>query len=103
MNIYLTGNGNEEVLERHRNELQALGHTVTTPMDVVAGDVSDAQNLINRLQHVLSQEVVLNTAPNDGEWMPGAAEEVKVARTAGLQVMPVLVFIRNYTNATTPA
>lgn len=93
MTIYLTGSDNRQQLLDAQSQLQALGHRVTTPYDVVDADWTEDANLLVRLQSVLGCELVATTNPGLGNWGPGADREVKVAHAANLPVKPVQILL----------
>jgi hypothetical protein len=95
MKLYVTGSGRQEELDLLCTQLRDRGHTTTTPFDVVDNDYTEAQNLINRCQEVLRNDMVVTTNPLAGEWLPGAEREVRVARAAEIPVTPGMKLLDN--------
>jgi hypothetical protein len=88
MKLYITGSSNQEDLLRLADKVKVQGHNPVTPYDVIDENRTDDENLVVRLQEVLSCEGVVTTSPAMGAWGEGADREVKVARAANMRVVP---------------
>lgn len=86
--FYVTGAQNWQKLEELAFALRKMGHTTVIPGDVVDHQHTEQQALDERLKAVLDCELVVTTAPTDGEWGPATHKEVALARIAGRDVIP---------------
>lgn len=93
MKIYVTGSIHREDIDHVANSLRARGMRVVTPYDVLEEGLTETEALKARLAAVIECSEVVTTAPNKGEWSQATDRELRVARVAGIPVVPSAHYI----------
>jgi hypothetical protein len=88
MKVYVTGSIYRDEIEQVASAIRERGIRVVTPYDVLMEGVSESDALKARLAAVIECSEVVTTAPNKGEWSAAADKELRVARVAGIPVVP---------------
>jgi hypothetical protein len=97
--VYLTGNTTPEQLIELASELERKGYKVSTFIDVVADDLSEDQNLRQRLTEVLECDQLVTASELTGNINDATTREVNLARLANIPVNPIAKLLRPTTTA----